>query len=213
MIQLSEIANIRELKQTYDPAHVEKAIKFANIKTARKAKTLISKLVREDWNVKVKDINRHTTIKRNYDGNYDASILYTGKRLNLAIFGAKEVKNIGGRAVTTAMAKNGMASRRAKRATKKSGVTIKLRKNKGRELVRGFSKFGGKNGANKGFLIGNSIFARETSNRLPINRLRGPSISQMVGKKTLDKAFQFIKQEHHDQFSQHLEKLISGIIK
>lgn len=213
MIQLGEIANIRELKQTYDPALVEEAIKFANIKTARKAKTLISKLIREDWNVKAKDINQHTLIKRKYSGNYDALILYTGKRLDLTTFGVKEVKNIGGRAVTTTMAKNGWVSRRAKRATKKSGITIKLRKNKGRELVRGFSKFGGKNSANKAFLADNRIYARDTSKRLPISKLRGLSIPQMVGKKAQDKAFQFIKQEHPDQFMQHLEKLMSGIIK
>ena len=213
MIQLGEIANINQLKKTYDPAHVEKAIKFANIKTARKAKTLISKLIREDWNVKAKDINQHTLIKRKYSGNYDALILYTGKRLDLTTFGVKEVKNIGGRAVTTTMTKNGMKRKTAKRATKKSGVTVQLRKSKGRKLVRGFSKFGGKNSANKAFLVGNNIFARDTSNRLPISRLKGPSIPQMVSKKTQDKAFQFIKQEHHDQFSQHLEKLMGGIIK
>jgi len=218
MIELASLHDLDKLQERFDPEHIKKALRHANVKTARKTRTLVSRLVREEWSVKAKDINSHSKILRQKSHSSDVLIFYGGRRLSLMYFDPKEVKNSGGRAVTTYRAKNGMASRAAKRKSKKTGVSIKMKKKRGREVVRGLVRFGGKNSGNAAFMAigrGNNmhVFSRNHRGRLPLSKLSGPSIPQMIDKKVMDRAFKFIANEHAIQFSNHLEKLQGGIIK
>ena len=223
MIEIASVGSLDALRKVYDPAHVERALKLANSKTAQKARTQISKLVRQTYNVKARDIAKNSSIKRMQGRDSDILLFYQGQRLNLKYFDARETKNFGVGSVTTYRAKNGFASRRAKRKTKSSKLTVRIRKDKGRETVRALHKFGGYGVGryiqNKGFFArinsrGINVFARDGADRFPVVSLTGPSIPQMIGgEEVLKKALDFIAKEHVEQFSTHLDKLMNGVIK
>lgn len=241
MIELASLHDLEKLKERFDPKHIERALKIAGRKTAMKARTQVSKLVRKEFNVKARDIAAHSSIKRLKSGDSDIMLFYEGKRLSLMYFDAREVKNHrSGRAITTKRTKGGLVSTAAKRRSKKTGVTVKIRKAVGRENVSGLRRFGGKSEDNYAFMAqgvrgnrgggfarglfnkshakqgrGNvQIFVRDGDGRTPLTRLTGPSIPQMVGgKEVLDNVLKFIGDEHPKEFNYALEKLMDGTIK
>ena len=169
-----KLENFEEIRRTFDPALVDKALTSALRKTANKAKTKVSKKVREEWNVKVEDINRHANdpVIRWFDGDPQAALVYIGSKLGLINFSPK-------------------------RLAKNRGVSVKVKKKERPKVAVGFG--------NKGFIAtankGTQIFARQTKERLPLIKLTGPSIPEMVGKEDTVEAFQsFAGDEYSRQF-------------
>lgn len=218
MITIAEVGSLEELKKRLDPKLVERALKLANSKTAQKTRTWLSKTARKTYNVKAADISRHSKIVRKKGGNSDLMLFYEGKRLSLMYFDPQEKR---GQITTSTKRFKGapvLVSRKAKRKAKRSGVTVRIRKDRGREAVSGLLKFGGRNKNNSAFMAranGNvQIFVRDSQRRLPLTRLTGPSVPQMVGgRDVIKQAFGFIQKEHSKQFNEHIDKLMKGIIK
>lgn len=239
--EIAATHDIEQLKKIYDPALVDRALKLTNSRTAARARTHISREVQKVFNVKARDIKANSSIKRMTNGDSDVMLFYEGRRLSLMYFDAREIKNHkSGRAITTKRRKGGLVSTAAKRRSKKTGVTVKMRKDRGREKVTGLDRFGGKNADNHAFMAqgvrgksgggfarglfnksnakqgrGNvQIFVRDGDGRTPLTRLTGPSIPQMVGgEEIMKKTFEFIGRKHAELFSHHLEKLQEGVIK
>lgn len=218
MIEITT-TNIDQLRKQFDPSVVDRALRLANSKTAQKARTQISKLVRQTYNIKAADIGKTVSIKRKSGKDTDIMLFYIGQRISLKYFDARQVSNVGGAGVTTYRAKNGFASRRAKRKSKSTGVTVRIRKDKGRESVFALDRFGGRNERIKAFMAAGKgsnlqVFARDGDKRLPISKLTGPAVAQMVrSNDVLKQTMAFIQGEHVTQFQTHLEKLMNGVIK
>lgn len=218
MIEI-KTTNIDQLKRNFDPKIVDRALHLSNRKTAQKARTQISKLVRDTYNIKAADIGKTVSIKRKSGKDTDIMLFYVGQRISLKYFDARQVRNIGGASVTTYRAKNGFASRRSTRKSKSTGVTVRIRKDKGRESVFALERFGGRNERIKAFMAAGKgsnlqVFARDGVKRLPISKLTGPAVAQMVrSEDVLKKTMAFIEQEHVGQFQAHLEKLMNQVIK
>jgi len=156
--------DIEQMKKIFDPKIIDKAVNTANVKTARKTRTLISKEARKIYNVKAGDIGKVVGLRRTPDGML---IIYQGARISLGKFTAKSKK---------------VQSAKGKR----TGVTVRVRKDNGRKIVK------------KGFMVKDKIFARKGVNRFPIKLLTGPAIAQMVGTQFMQNQVQQFAEKESD---------------
>lgn len=188
-----DVRELNRLKAQFDPKTVEKALDWAIKATARKAATRISRETRERYDIKAGDIKRHLRIER-VRQDADRALLYTGKRLPLSQFKPRErwVKVSPARRVKSGPRKGSMARRR--------GVTVRVRKDKGRQLVQG------------GWHAKGQIFRRkdkDDNKSIPQARY-GPSIPEMVDNpKVIEAAQQTVRKDLPEQFSGRLDYLLS----
>ncbi|WP_447956505.1 hypothetical protein [Vreelandella sp. EE7] len=188
-----DIRNRDQLKQLFDPKDIEKALSWSTNATARKAATLISKEVRQRYDVKAGDIRKRLSIER-YDRDIGRAVLYTGRRLPLSQFKPRErwVTVSSRRRVKNGPRKGSMARRR--------GVTVQVRKNEGRKLVQG------------GWLAKGHILRRKDkgdTQSQPIKRF-GPSIPEMVDNPQVMQAAQdLVREDLPQQFSGRLDYILS----
>lgn len=188
-----DVRDLQELKKQFDPKDVEKALKWAVNATARKAATRISKETRQRYTVSAGDIRKRLTIER-YRGNIDRAVLYTGRRLPLAQFKPRErwVSVSSKRRVQSGPRKGSMARRR--------GVTVRVRKDRGRQLVQG------------GWLAKSQIFRRSSrSDNQSTPEMRfGPSIPEMVGnQQVMDAAQNLVRDDLPQQFNDRLNYILN----
>lgn len=150
-----ELTNFQELRQAFDPKLVDKAYDRALQVAATKARTRISRKVRETYNIKAGDIGRAVQLRK-LQSEPGRLLLYTGRMIGLDKFGArpKNIKTARGR---------------------RKGVTVQVKKTAGRKQLKG-GFIGGK---------GKVVFTRQGPERLPIERKFGPSIAHMAGNKTV----------------------------
>ena len=157
----------RQLRKVYDPKIVEKAVQQAINKSVMKARTAVSQATRKKYNVKAGDITKHVRLKKIWGKEDAAWLIYAGGMIPLDKFSAlpRKVKSAAGRRV---------------------GATVRVRKDRGRKLVKRTSSNQG------GFLIdlhGKKMFRRDTPERMTsggkaaIERIWGPSIAHMVGQE------------------------------
>lgn len=183
-----DIRQLQRLRQRFDPRDVNKALRWAVDGTTRKAATYISRDIRDTYAIKAGDIRRRLQIRR-VERDAARALLYTGRRLPLEQF-APKAKTV--RVMAT--------SNRGKRfRTKRRGVTVRVRKDQGRTLVKG------------GWLAKDHVLRRadRSDNRSDPRIQFGPSIPGMVAHpKTIEGAEELIREELPRSFSERLEYII-----
>jgi len=188
-----DVRELQELKQQFDPKDVEKALSWAVNATTRKAATEISKKTRQRYTVSADDIRKRLRIER-YRRDVDRAILYTGRRLPLVQFKPSErwVSVNPKRRVQSGPRKGSMARRR--------GVSVRVRKDKGRQLVQG------------GWLAKGHILRRKDkgdTQSQPIMRF-GPSIPEMVDNpKVIEAAQDLVRKDLPQQFNDRLNYILN----
>lgn len=179
---------LEDLRRRYNPRKVDQAVGSALSKTARKGRTALSRAARKRYMVKAADITRQVKLRQPSRSLESRVLTYSGSRISLMHFGAKEVRSAGGRSRVTRMSK-GRAVSRSVRANKRQqkGVTVKVLRQGGRKLVRGKKGFGAFMGDQVGG--GVAVFIRRGTDRLPLDKLYGPSIPEMVGHGSVSSVF------------------------
>ena len=145
--------NIEQASRLFDPNLVEKATKSMLGKLVPKVRTQISVKVRDRYTIQAREVSRAVKIRRQRLSALEArGLLYTGAAVPLDRFSITE-RNI--------------RSARGRRR----GVTARVLKRGPRKIVKG---------AFAQDISGRKIFKRRGREQLPINRLFGPSVPQMV---------------------------------
>jgi len=156
----------------YHPDVINQAVNATIRKSLMKTRTQISKNVRAVYNIKAGDIGQVVSLKKISYTPPSYYLRYFGYRISLRKYGArpKRVKSTRGW---------------------RTGVTVRVRKDRGRKLVKG-----GFYGAG-----GWPVYKRVGRGRLPIEKRSGLAIPQMVqGKDQLALAYKFMGIEINKQF-------------
>lgn len=183
-----DIRMLQKLRQQLDPADVNKALRWSLDATTRKAATFISRDLRGTYAVSANQVKQHLKIKR-VERDATRALLYTGKSLPLAQF-APRPKMVRVQATS---------SRGKPFKTRRKGVTLRIRKDVGRQLVKG------------GWHAKGHILRREqASNNYSDPRIQyGPSIPGMVAHPaTIDQAQELVRRELPREFSGRLEYIL-----
>ena len=184
-----DIRELQRLRQQFDPKDVEKALRWAVDATSRKAATHISKDIRDTYAIKAGDIKRRLKIER-VRRDATRALLYTGRRLPLEQFkpGTKQVR-------VTATSSTGKRFK-----TKRRGATVRVRKDKGRQLVKG------------GWYAKGHILRRaDRSDNKSEPRIQfGPSIPGMVAHpETIESAQAMVRRDLPQQFSDRMDYILN----
>ncbi|GAA3704324.1 hypothetical protein GCM10022421_08930 [Oceanisphaera sediminis] len=183
-----DIRMLQKLRQQFDQKDVNKALIWALDATTRKAATFISRDLRGTYAVSANQVKQHLKIKR-VERDASRALLYTGKKLPLAQF-APRPKVV--RVLAT-------SSRGKPFKTKRKGVTLRVRKDAGRKLVKG------------GWHAKGHILRRADAadNRSDPRIQYGPSIPGMVAHPaTIDQAQELVRRELPKEFSGRLEYIL-----
>ena len=242
-----DITNIDELLKAYHPSTVDKALKSAINKTANKTATVVSKAVRAEYMIKASDVRANMTVLRtkfnSAQGQYERVLMYQGGRISLMYFNPIETRFSGrgsSHTIITKRMKDGLgASRRKSRRKDLRGVTVHVKRSKGRKLVKGDNEYGAfiaqgrrggggiKGGGGGGFgrpdgLFNLSalkqgrgnvqLFMRETRSRLPISRRASLSVPQMVENTNSQQSIdRFVNSELPQQFAHAMDFYLGKI--
>jgi len=172
-----EITDLPELRRTFNPKFVDQALDRAMQVATTKTRTRLSRQVRQVYNIKAGDVSRSVVIRKIAQGRV---LVYQGRMIGLDKFTARPRK------VRTA-------------AGKRIGVTVQVRKDRGRKLVKA------------AFIAGRGqvIFKRTGEDRLPLERLFGPSIAHMIGQSdVLDIATRQTGEDAAVEFDRYLTYLM-----
>jgi len=155
-----QLPNWDEVMAKVDPMVIDKAVNSSIRKSLMKTRTQISKNVRKVYNVKAGDIGKVVTLKK-VDSNPPTYVLkYFGYRISLRKYAAQSKR---------------IMSTRGWRI----GVTVKVRKDRGRKITGAFFGPGGY-----------PAYVRKGKERIPIEKRTGLAIPQMVQTKNqLDLAY------------------------
>lgn len=209
------ISGVVEARQLFGSDVVDQALKSTLNKLAEQGKTAVSREILKTYNVKARDLGSQIRVikARSVDGG--SQIIASGPRMSLIYFDAQETVINGIDAIITkrATGKNGsggLVSRKVRKGRKQRGVTVKVLNDQGRKLVKGPLGIGGffAQGQNSG---SNQIFMRVGKNRLPIEKLTGPAVAQMLGKN-VNIVQEFINNESGRIFSHELDFFASKVI-
>lgn len=188
-----DIRDLQQLRKQFDPRDVEKALNRSVDATVRKAATFISRDIRGTYAIKARDIKRRLRIER-VRRDATRALLYTGRHLPLEQFAPKQrwVPVSSGRRVKSGPRKGAKARRR--------GVTVRVRKDKGRQLVKG------------GWYAKDHILRRadKADNASQPRMQFGPSIPGMVAHpSTIEGVQDLVRRELPKEFNDRLEHLLS----
>lgn len=203
-----EVTGVDAVRQAFSSDTVDRAIKSTLNKLAAQAKTAVSKKIRETYNIKARDLGAAMTVVNARSIDAGSQIIASGSRLPLIYFDAQEIKISGSNAIISRQKSGGIASRSVRKGSKKRGVTVKVLNAGGRKFVLGPSNFGGFFADAGG---SQQIFMRSKSSRLPIEKLTGPSVAEMLGKNT-DIVRQFVISESARIFSNELDFYTSRVV-
>lgn len=183
-----DIKHLQKLRNQFDSKTVSKAMNWALDATTRKAATYISKDARETYAIKASDIKKHLTIDR-YNRDASRSLLYTGGMIPLEEFKPK----------TRRVRVNKATSSRGKKfVTHRRGVTVRVRKDRGRYLVPG------------GWYAKDHVLRKASDPLSPPRIMYGPSIPGMVAHPdTMNEAQELVRRDLPQQFSDRLDYLLS----
>lgn len=193
-----DLRELQKLKERLgkDSEKVETALRWAVNATAKKAATHISRDVRETYAIGASDIKRRLKITNYRRSGTGASraLLYTGRRLPLEQFKPKTkwVAVSPRRRVKSGPRKGSQARRR--------GVTVRVRKDKGRQLVKG------------GWYAKDHVLRRadKADNDSQPRIQFGPSIPGMVAyPETIEGAQELVRRDLPQQFSDRLDYLLN----
>jgi hypothetical protein len=203
------LTNIDQARELFGGAVVDKAVKSTLNKLAEQAKTAVSKEIRKTYNIKARDLSAAMKVQRVRGGAYESHILTSGPRFSLMYFDAQQTLIRGNDAITTRLTRAGKVSKRTRKGRKQSGVTVRVKNNEGRKLVKGRNRFGAFMANTPGGST--QIFTREARSRLPIDKLTGPAVAQMLGQKT-SVVQDFINRESGRIFSHELDFFAQQVV-
>jgi hypothetical protein len=156
-IDINNLAQV-ELALRKTPEKINQVLSRAVNRAATNAKSNMSKKVREEYAIKASDIKNAVNITRATTSKPDATVKSAGKKINLAKF----------RISPTAPRPNNPP---------KDGYKVQVKKSEGLKVVP------------RGFLVnsngGLAFFQRTGSSRMPIKRLMGPAVPEMIGNKSV----------------------------
>lgn len=209
------VTGIEQARQLFGGKLVDQAVKSTLNKLAEQARTAVSKEIRKTYNIKARDLNAAMKVQRVRAGAQESHIIAAGPRFSLMYFDPQQTIIRGNSAIITRRAAGGgLASRRTRAGNKQRGVTVKVKKSEGRKVVKGRNRFGAFMAqARRGRETGGSmqIFVRDGRNRLPIDKLTGPAVAQMLGQKT-NVVQEFINSESGRIFSHELDFFASKVV-
>lgn len=188
-----DLRELQQLQKRYKAADVEKALAWSLDGSTGKAATLISRNTRERYTVKAADIKQRLKIHR-HRRDPERALLYAGRRLPLVQFSPRQrwVPVNPNRMVKTGPRKGAKMRRR--------GVTVQVRKDKGRQLVQGGWHA-------KGHILRRKDRSDNASQ--PIMRF-GPSIPEMVANPSVIGAAQdLVRRDLPEQFNNRMEYILN----
>jgi hypothetical protein len=142
------------VKASFDPKVVQKALRTTITRTARKARTEVSKQIRSEYTVKAKTIKDTVSLRTKRTAEDTVSILsYRGGSLPIDRFSVSQ------RRVSTS-------------SGPRRGVSVRIRKNGGRKVLKGGFKLRGQKA--------DPTMERVGDSRLPIKRVTSLSVPQMI---------------------------------
>ena len=137
MIEMTvKMEGLDKVMRSADPRRVRQAARLTLNDTAKAARTEGSKAVREEFNLKARDINQKLKFRKAMNTNLEAVLaMRLDKRgIGLMRFGATARR---GRAVTRKV-KGEVTTSQTKRASRSQGVTVKIKKGKTTRLPKAF---------------------------------------------------------------------------
>jgi len=148
-------------------------------RTMMRTRTEISSIIRKTYVVKAGDIKSTTFLRAVSRKPAEYELSYTGKRLSVRYYKAQKKR---------------VKSKRGWR----TGVTVKVRKDRGRKLIRG------------GFYAGGwPVYLRKGKGRTPIQKHSSLAIPQMAAtKRTVSMAAKFMGKELDRQFTMAMKHSI-----
>lgn len=189
-----DIRHLQKLRNRLDhdgKVKIGRAVDMTVKRMTDQAATYISRDIRKDYAIRASDIAFYLKIDRYYRDSTQA-LLYTGGGLHLDLFKPK-VRNL--RITAT-------SSRGKKFTTHRRGVSLKIRKDRGRRNAKG---------AWYSWKSGRVLRRRDqTDNKsMPIEQ-RGPSVPGMVAHpETIEGAQRMIRNNFAQYFSDRLDYLLS----
>lgn len=187
-----DIRQLQALRQRFTPQVVNRALDRSVNATTRKAATFISRHTRDIYDINAGEIRQRMRIQR-IDRDAGRAILYTGRRMPLAKFKPRErwVPVKSGRRVASGPRKG--------RAARRRGVTVQVRRDRGRQLVQGGWHA-------KGHILRRQH--RQDNKSQPRIRF-GPSIPDMVANpQVMEQAEAMIRDDLPRQFNQQMTHLL-----
>lgn len=189
--------DIRELERLRkrlkdDAKEVDKALRWAVNATARKAATHISKDIRSVYAIKAGEIKSQLRIER-VQRDAGRALLYTGGKLPLEQFKPKQ------RWVAVSPRRRVKSGPRKGAGARRRGVSVRVRKDKGRQLVKG------------GWYAKGRVWRRsdQSDNKSQPRPQYGPSIPGMVAhESTIAGAQELVREELPKEFSGRLDYLL-----
>lgn len=150
--------DFEKVKRAFSPEVVEKAMRTTVTRTARKARTEVSKQIRQVYTIKAGTVKETVSLSSRSTPDGRVSVLqYRGGPLPIDRF-SRSLRSV--------------STPRGRRPA----VSVRVKKSGGRKLVRGgFPLRGRAAGKN-----GNPTMQRTTDDRLPIERVFSLSVPQMV---------------------------------
>lgn len=181
---------LEALRRQLDPDHLAKAEKSALKAVQRKAATRISKSVRGRFNVTARAIAERLNLRLGKNDT-EAYLLYVGARIGLINFSAQFRK-----------VRTGKGPRQ--------GATAKITKDAGRYIAPG--GFIAK-GANNNVQVFQRM-SKKQSGRLPLRKMTGPAIAQMVdSQEVMDDATNYVEEEYPKELTNRLNYFLDKQMK
>jgi len=194
-----ELTGVREAMKVLDPKLVTAASRSAVKKVSDQCRTHISKMIRDEYNIKAKDINKRLKVATRARGDeLEAEITGLGRGLPLSAFDARQ------EGVRTRKGETQYTKKAQRVGWGKAGgvVSVLVKHASGRKPVRTEPK-----AFLTRFKSGHLAVAQRTgSNRLPIKELLGPGIALLFGsKRIMAAAKDFSKLKFREIFERELK--------
>jgi hypothetical protein len=186
------LTGIGKARKSFDANIVNRAIDATLNKLAAKAKIEVNQEIRKTYNIRKSDLDPVISISKSKPGAHEAEIRATGPRLPLIYFDAEQTTISGGDVVVRKrFAKQTLNSERIKARPRRLGVTVKVRKDRGRKLVLGSNRFGafvaaGRNGNVHVFMREEKKTWKKSGSdwkRTKIDKRTSLSVPDMLGRK------------------------------
>jgi hypothetical protein len=191
------LEGFEEALRLFSPEITQKAAKYALKEAAAAGRTAAGKAIREKWNIKATKVNaelKNLGVTR--VDTIQAIIQAKGRPISLTYFGAKEVKDMGGRVViqTRTSGKSQARSRLAR------GVTVQILRGQPTTLKKAFIA------TVKSGHIG--VFQRTGPMRLPIKDMSTITIASMFNQQPAQEATaRVVHEKWQERFWHHLKWL------
>ncbi|WP_456390631.1 phage tail protein [Hydrogenimonas sp.] len=167
-----KIDGIDEALAALNPKEYKKALSKTVRRMGQRLKTTATKEVRKTYSIKANKLKDKIKTRTMTDGNDVAwRFKISGNQSSLINFGARKTKK---------------------------GVSVKVRKDRGRRVIRGAFIATGKNG-------NVHVFQRIGKDRLPIESKKTLSIPQMFNKEILDKAKREVEANYEKEFKHNFD--------